>query len=322
MTARQKPRFSEWVKARWSLIRKIIVSVFVALVVVLIGVAVTHVEWSEVLAAIRQLPAMALAIAALITLASYLLYSCFDLLGKRYTHHGLAWWRSMMVGFISYAFTMNMGAPVGGIGLRMRLYTKQGLAPGVVLRVMGFSIATNWMGYVLLAGTVFALGKMPLPADWELGNGALRLIGAAMVLAVVAYVLLCAFSRTRSWTVRGHDIKLPSLRLALLQLTVSMLNWALMGAVVYVLLQQKVDYPLVLGTLLISAVAGVITHIPGGLGVLEGVFVALLASSSLPRFEILGAILVYRAVYYLAPLLLAGAWYLAAEAKISGAKTA
>src|SRR5690606_6433329 len=146
--------------------------------------------------------------------ASYFLYSCFDLLGKRYTQHGLAWWRSMMVGCISYAFTMNMGAPVGGIGLRMRLYTKQGLSPGVVARIMGFSIATNWMGYVLLAGIVFALGKVQLPADWELGNGALRLIGIGMVLAVLAYVLLCAFSRVRTWTVHGHNIELPSLPLA------------------------------------------------------------------------------------------------------------
>jgi len=96
----------------------------------------------------------------------------------------------------------------------------------------------------------------------------------------------------------------------------AMLNWALIAAVIYVLMQQKVAYPLVLGTLLISAIAGALAHIPGGLGVTESVFIAVLASPSMPRFEILGAILVYRAVYYLEPLLIAGTWYLLAEAKM------
>jgi uncharacterized membrane protein YbhN (UPF0104 family) len=49
-----------------------------------------------------------------------------------------------------------------------------------------------------------------------------------------------------------------------------------MAAVIFTLLPSKLDYPLVLGVLLISAIAGVITHIPAGLGVLEAVFVALL----------------------------------------------
>src|SRR3546814_1965640 len=88
----------------------------------------------------------------------------------------------MLVGFISYAFTMNFGAPVGGVGLRLRLYTRQGLRQGVVMRVMALSLATNWIGYLLLAGMLFAAGGMTLPEGWALGNGALRLIGAAMVL--------------------------------------------------------------------------------------------------------------------------------------------
>ncbi|MGB6106082.1 MAG: lysylphosphatidylglycerol synthase domain-containing protein [Pusillimonas sp.] len=310
-----------WIKAHWATIRKIAAMLFIALVVVLLSVAVTHVEWDDVLTAIRQLAPATLGLAALIALCSYLLYSCFDLLGRHYTGHGLAWWRCMMVGFISYAFTMNMGAPVGGMGLRMRLYSKQGLQAGVIARVVGFCIATNWMGYVLLAGSVFALGFIELPEQWEMGSGALRVVGCAMMLAVIGYVLLCAFSPTRSWKLRGHIIELPSLRIALVQLLIAALNWSLMAAVIYVLLRQQVAYPIVLGTLLISAIAGVITHIPGGLGVIEAVFIALLASPSLPRYELLGAILVYRAVYYLAPLLVAGAWYLAAEAKMNGPKT-
>ena len=69
-----------------------------------------------------------------------------------------------------------------------------------------------------------------------------------------------------------------------------------------------------LSVLLIAAVAGVITHVPAGLGVLEAVFVALL-SHQVPKGELLGALLAYRAVYYLGPLVLATAAYLLVEAR-------
>jgi uncharacterized membrane protein YbhN (UPF0104 family) len=305
-----------WVRAHWPRIRKVATVGFIALVVTLLCVAATRVEWGEVANAVSALPSRTLWIAGLIAAISYMVYSSFDLLGKYYTGHDLAWWRAMMVGFISYAFTMNLGAPVGGVGLRIRLYSRQGLKQGVVMRVMGLSLATNWIGYLLLAGVLFAAGAVALPEEWELGNGALRLIGAVMALAGLAYLFLCAFSTTRSWTVWGHEIELPSLGLASIQISMAMLNWALIAAVVYVLMQQKVPYPLVLGALLISAIAGALAHIPGGLGVIESVFIALLASPSVPRFQILGAILVYRAVYYLCPLLIAGTWYLVTEAKM------
>src|SRR3546814_19624401 len=100
-----------------------------------------------------------------------------------------------------------------------------------------------------------------------------------------------------------------------------MLNWVLIAAVIYVLMQQKVAYPMVLATLLISAIAGAMAHIPGGLGVIESVFIALLTSESMPHFEILGAILEYRAMYYLGPLFVAGTYYMAADANIRQEKS-
>jgi uncharacterized membrane protein YbhN (UPF0104 family) len=290
---------------------------FILLVVVLLGMAAVRVEWGEVIVAIQGLPARSLWVAAGLTLLSYTVYSTYDVLGMRYTGHGLAWWRCMMVGAISYAFSMNLGAPVGGLGLRLRLYTKQNLQPADIMRVLGLSITTNWVGYLFLGGAIFALGVVELPAEWKLNDGPLRVIGAIMVLAGITYLSLCAFSKTRSWNVRGHEIELPSIGLAGIQVAVAVLNWALIAAVIFVLLQQKVDYFVVLSTLLISAIAGALTHIPGGLGVIEAVFVALLGST-MGRSEILGALLVYRAIYYLGPLLIAGGWYLGAEARMEG----
>jgi hypothetical protein len=78
------------------------------------------------------------------------------------------------------------------------------------------------------------------------------------------------------------------------------------------LLGRQVDYALVLGVTLLAAVAGAVTHVPAGLGVLEAVFVALLGHA-MPQNEILAALLTYRALYYLGPLLLAVVAYVIME---------
>jgi uncharacterized membrane protein YbhN (UPF0104 family) len=307
----------DWYRSHQSGLHKVAVAVFVVAVLALLGYAITKVQWSEVIDAIVKLPNSTLWMAAAITLASYLVYSTYDLLGKWYTDHGLAWWRVIMVGLISYAFTMSLGAPVGGLAMRLRLYVKQGLEQGTVMRILGISFTSNWIGYVLVAGTIFGMGMMRLPQSWELGNGALQVIGVVMFGAGLFYLYLCAFSKTRSWNIRGHEIELPSIGLALAQISLAIMNWMLIAGIIYVLLQQRADYFMVLGILLVSAIAGAIAHVPGGLGVIESVFIALLPGD-LPQSQILGAILVYRALYYVGPLLIAGAWYLAAEAKMSG----
>ena len=73
---------------------------------------------------------------------------------------------------------------------------------------------------------------------------------------------------------------------------------------------DKLD--LVLGILLISAIAGVITHIPAGLGVLEAIFIALL-QHLMPASAILAALIGYRALYFLLPLGVACVLYLVIE---------
>lgn len=305
-----------WLRDHKRQLKRLATGLFVCLIVTLLMRVGLTIEWGEVAQAVMQTPVSALWTAALLVVASYTVYSCFDLLGKWYTGHELPWWRTMMVAFVSYAFTMNFGAAVGGLALRLRLYGKQGLNPGSIMRIMGLSMTTNWIGYCLLGGMVFAAGAVSPPAGWEISGGPLRLIGGVMVLVAVAYVALCAFSGKRSWTVHDHVIELPALRVALLQLALAMSNWSLMGLVIYSVMPGDLPYAAVLGTLLIGSIAGAIAHIPGGLGVTEYVFITLLAPE-LPRHQVLGAILVYRALYYVGPVLLAGSLYLILEARSS-----
>ena len=146
-----------------------------------------------------------------------------------------------------------------------------------------------------------------------------RILLTAALLGVAATYLVACFKATRrDWTVRGHRLVLPDGRTALMQLAIASLNWSLIGSIVFVLLQGRVDYASALSVLLIAAVAGLLTHIPAGLGVLEAVYVALL-SQRIGVHDVLAAVLTYRAIYYLAPLALAIVVYFALEARASGA---
>lgn len=305
-----------WVRENKSRLKRVATGLFVCLIVALLVRVGLTIEWDEVVDAIWSTPVSVLWIAIPVVVASYLVYTGYDLLGKWYTGHDLPWWQCMKVAFISYAFTMNFSAAVGGLALRLRLYGKHGLKPGEIIRIMGLSITTNWIGYALLAGLIFASGVIQPPAEWEISGGPLRVIGVLMATVSVAYVAMCAFSKRRTWKIRDHTIELPELRIALLQIALSVTNWSLMGLVIYTVMPGDISYAVILGTLLIGSLVGSVAHIPGGLGVTEYVFITLL-SSEMPRHQILGAILVYRALYYIGPVLVAGAWYLLMEARSS-----
>jgi uncharacterized membrane protein YbhN (UPF0104 family) len=298
----------------WPWTKRVLTLVFFALVAYLLFTQARSVEWDKVFETMRRRPFESLLIAAALAAASHFLYSCFDLLGRFITGHGLRTGQVLMITFISYAFNLNLGSLVGGVAFRYRLYSRHGVDAATVTRVMAMSMLTNWLGYLLLAGLAFWWWPMSLPDDWEIDTFGLRVLGFVLFSVAVAYMLMCAMSSRRTWTIRGHELTLPGMRLALLQLAMSSVNWMLMASIMYTLLDQKIDYPIVLGVLLTAAIAGVVTHVPAGLGVLEAVFVALL-SHEMPTSELLAALLTYRAIYYLAPLALATVLYLLVEVR-------
>lgn len=310
-----RPRRKLTQRPWWPWLRRGVTTAFFLLVGYLLVSQARTIEWDRVLASLRDYPLSASWGAVALAAASYGLYSCFDLLGRHYTGHTLPAPTVMRLTFVSYAFNLNLGSVVGGIAFRYRLYSRLGLALGTITRVMSFSMLANWMGYLLLAGGLFSLQPPALPDSWKIDTFQLRLVGFALLALAVAYLGACALSRQRSFGLHGHEIELPSLRLAGLQMAMGAGNWLLMSGIVYILLQHRIDFFSVASVLLLAAIAGVITHIPGNLGVLEAVFVALL-SHRMPQHELLAGLVAYRVVYYLLPLLGAAVVYLAMEAKV------
>lgn len=270
------------------------------------------VDWSEVEATLRDYRLPTLAGAFALAALSYAIYGCFDVLARRHVGADLSARRAAAIGAVSYAFNLNIGPIVGGAGFRLRLYSRLGVEQSKIAQMIGFAIATNWIGYLAVAGTVFAIGGIEFPEGWKAGDGAMRAIGAVMVALALAYPVLCRFSPRRSLALRGREFVLPSGRAAMRQLLLGASNWLVIAGVVFVLLRHQASYPTVLAVICVASVAGVLAHIPGGLGVIEGVFLAMLGWN-LGEGAVLAGVLAYRAVYYLIPLVCAGMLFLVLE---------
>ena len=300
----------------WPWVRRgLTLAFFVAVTVLLVRFG-RDVEWDAVWKTVRANPPAALMLAAALAAVSHGLFASFDLIGRSVTGHGLSAPRVLAVAWVSYVFNLNLGALVGGAGFRFRLYSRLGLDNGVIAHIYGLSVITNWLGYLVLIGGTFLLAPIALPSGWDVGSPGLTIAGVVLPLVALAYLFACAFTPGRSWHWRGHSFTLPSGRVALMQLGLSLANWAVIATVVYILLGQQIAYPVVLEVLLVAAVAGAVTHVPAGLGVLEAVFVSMLGNA-MPQVAILAALLTYRALVYLAPLLLALVAYAAMEAGLS-----
>lgn len=290
------------VPGRW---RRLLGIGFLSIVLLLVAHLAARMDWASALQALRALPLQVLLAGAALGAASHLLYCSYDLIGRHQSGHRLAWHRVVTVAFMSYAFNLNLGSLVGGVALRYRLYSRLGLGMAVITQVLALSMLTNWLGHLTLSAAVLLLAPPVLPPAWHMASPLLQGVGLLLGLAVAAYLFLCTRSRRREWRLRSFSLRLPLPRTALLQVLLSSVNWMLIAAVLWTLLQHRLSYGEVLAVLLVAAVAGVVTHVPAGLGVLEAVFIAMLGHR-VPVAELLAALLAYRLLYYLAPLALAG----------------
>ncbi|MDO9437172.1 lysylphosphatidylglycerol synthase domain-containing protein [Hydrogenophaga sp.] len=297
----------------WRWFKRLAPWALAAAVLLLLAQQARAVDWAAVWTALQGLSATRIAAALGLAVVGYVVYAGFDLVGRHLTGHKLSVPRTLGTAAICYVFNLNFGALVGGFAMRLRLYTRWGVAAPTVAKVIAMSMVTNWLGYVWLAGAVLLWSPPQLPVAWSVSDTVLRGVGVAMIGLAVVYVAMCAWSKRRTLRWRNHELALPGGKLALLQAITGATSWMLMGAIIWVLFAGEVAYPVALGALLIAAVAGVLTHVPAGLGVVEAVFVAVLAGR-LPTSEVLAVVLAYRAIYYLLPLAIAVPAYVWSEA--------
>ncbi len=266
-------------------------------------------HWSDVRDEFEQLAAWRVLAAVGLTILGYLLLSTYDVLGMRYIGHRQPTGRVMFAALLSYIFSNNVGLSVlGATAVRLRLYTSWGVPAVDVARLIAFTFSTFYIGVITLCGLLFVTRAVTPPAQWGIPDAAVRWLGLVLLLLIGAYLAACAFVRG-AIRVRSWQFRLPHVGLASMQPLVGMMEWLLVGTTLYVLIQpseQPLPFFTFLGAFMVAQAAGLISHVPGGIGVFESAMV-LMMKGQLPEKSLMSAVLAYRLIYYLLPLAIGSA---------------
>jgi len=266
---------------------------------------VDSLDYDALTRAMAATPYNRLAAAILATAISYLALTGYDLSALRYVGVTVRPATAMLTAFIAYAVgnSVGLGVMTGG-AVRMRLYTAAGLETSQIFRVIGFNAGAFGLGVTVFGAAGMLWGAHSVTALLPVPAVLLQAGAAVTLLAIASFIGLCARQsalRIGRWT----TLSLPPARLVLQQVVISVIDLAACAAALWLLMPQtEVSFAGFLVYFAIAISLGVLSHVPGGLGVFEGVM--LLAYGSLAPMEaILGALILFRGVYFLLPLTLA-----------------
>ncbi len=269
-----------------------------------INIELKEYSLQDILRYLNEIPAFSLFLALLLTILNYIILTGYDLLASWYIRHPLKYSRIAIASFISYSISNNMGVLIlSGAPIRYRLYSAWGLSAVDIAKVVVFCSLSLWMGFFTLGGLIFLIEPFDIPTSLSSRFTSVREIGLIFLLMPVGY-LLTGILRKRPLKIRRWEVPLVPLRLSFFQLILSSLDWALLGSVLYVLLPPHtgLSYPGFMGIFMFAQFFGMISNVPGGLGVFESVIIILLSPSIHPS-ALLGSLLAYRAIYYILPLM-------------------
>ena len=193
-----------------------------------------------------------------------------DTLAIRYTKGALPYRRIALASLISLSIGHTLGLAAFSSGaVRYRFYTAWGLSAG---RIILFCGATVLVGLTTL-GAIAALTEPPLVARMiGVGSGLVIAAGIVLLVLLAAYLALTTFVR-RPIHIRHFTLPLPPLTLAIGQILVGTCDFLLVSAVLHQMLSASAEigfFP-VAAVYVMANTAAIVSHVPGGLGVIEAV---------------------------------------------------
>ena len=251
-----------------------------------------------------------------LTALGYAVMPLYDLFALNAIGRKLPRPRVALISFISYAFsnTLGMAMLVSG-SIRYRFYIQAGLSTMEVAKVVLFCTISFWLGLFAITGVTLLF--VPIPRGLPLGSAHLLL--GIVLCAIPALWLAGGAIFRRPVKLWRWDVRLPPISIGIRQVAVGAIDWGLAAAVLYALMPDELvlHFGSFLAIFALAQIAGLISHVPGGLGVFEAVMLAGFGATGNQALSapILGALAAYRGVYYLLPLCAAAVVVVVREAR-------
>lgn len=280
------------------------VAIFGASLVVLWHI-VGQMEPAELAGAFSNASLRQLGLAAGFTALSYLLLTGYDALALRRLGLSIPYRTTALASFTSYSVSFTLGFPiVTGGTVRYWIYSPKGVRASEVASLTVIAGLTFWLGLgaILCASLIYSAEAVAMLA--RTSPLVVQLVGSLVGLSILGYLVWIATGE-RSVRVRGWNLPLPGLGVTLGQMALGACEVSAAAAVLFVLLPggYGLEYPTFLAAYIFACLIGIASHAPGGLGVFEATI--LVALNRLPYEHVLGALLIFRVVYYILPFILA-----------------
>lgn len=280
----------------------------------------TGMNWRDVKTNLTDIPFYVIACMLVGTAVSYTIYSYYDVRSVKTFRTKFSNALMFVPAFVAYAANFNFGGIIGAVGMRVKLYTDLGLKAGQIGGIVALSTVGNWLGYLLFGGLLlslrpptFSVHEQLISIPWrEVGIGMLALL--LVIFAVLYKVGPHEFKRLR--------IQVPGVHEAAVRCALAFVNWLAVSGILLCVFSWHFNAPIevVCAAYIVSAVAGALVHVPGGVGVFETVFLAGLRGY-LPVEEVMASLLTFRALYYVVPLIVAMPCWLWFHFQISSGNT-
>lgn len=262
----------------------------------------------------HELSIESLMVAAVLTAASYAVLTGYELLAFANAGVPLARWRVVATSFVGYAISNTVGGSIlSGAAVRYRFYSRWGIPTRQIAEVVAFGAGTFWLGLLVIGGWGLWRSGLPLFQGGD-AAGWTNALGAGMLVTAPLYLLASVFWRQVRLAGRTYD--LPKWQIACAQYLLSMLDWTLSAAVLWVLVPDPTPaFAHVVVAFVVAQLVGAASHLPGGVGAFEAVMVAQ-QGPLVPIEGLLFALVAFRGIYYVAPCLAAIGILVADEGRV------
>lgn len=259
----------------------------------------------DVLNSLAAIPLHRWALAVGATLVAYGALAWYDRIALLHLGKPLGWGFISLVSFTTYALSHNIGASVlSGAAVRYRAYSTKGLNAveiGILVALCSFTFG---LGTIMLGGFVL-IGEPELVTRlFDIPETSGRIAGFGLLMLVALYVL-GSVMRFRPMRIGRYELIYPRPTIVFRQLFAAPIELLGAAGIIYFALPEAGNpgFFVVAGVFLGSFSAALLSNAPGGLGVLE--FVFLKAMPDVSASDVIAALLVFRLLYLLIPLLFA-----------------
>ncbi len=266
---------------------------------------ISDLNYQEVVLSLSTIKQQNIFWAIIYTLACYSIMANYDLIAFRHLNYKLDNFKSITTAFSSYSISNNTGfALLIGGGIRYYFYSYYGVPNQIIAQIILMSNFNFWLGFVTLGGITFTIKPIVIPTILQTSLITVRPIGIILLLCFFLYIY--ASCKQKNLEIKGKKLIIPSWRISSNLIVIAFLDRAIAALVLFTLLpaQNNISYGDFFSIYFLAVHAGIMSHIPGGIGIFEAVIIYLLPQT-INTTEVLGSLIAFRTIYYLLPLAIA-----------------